>query len=71
MDRRYASTSNWVSNGIASSTRLSSRDPGSITAVNGADALTRLGYTNVRKYREGIEDWAAAGLPLESGQFVG
>lgn len=31
-----------------------------------ADALTRLGYTNVRKYKDGIEDWAQAGLPLES-----
>ncbi|MEV6524606.1 rhodanese-like domain-containing protein [Longispora sp. NPDC051575] len=30
-----------------------------------ADRLTALGYTNVRKYREGIEDWAEAGLPLE------
>lgn len=32
-----------------------------------ATKLENLGYTNVRKYREGIEDWAAAGLPLESG----
>ncbi|MFI9722464.1 rhodanese-like domain-containing protein [Streptomyces sp. NPDC052396] len=31
-----------------------------------ADRLTALGYTNVRKYREGIEDWVAAGLPVES-----
>lgn len=31
-----------------------------------ADRLTALGYTNVRKYREGIEDWTAAGLPTES-----
>jgi rhodanese-related sulfurtransferase len=30
-----------------------------------ADRLSKLGYQNVRKYREGIEDWAAAGLPLE------
>jgi rhodanese-related sulfurtransferase len=28
--------------------------------------LLALGYTNVRKYREGIEDWGAAGLPTES-----
>ncbi|TMR36659.1 rhodanese-like domain-containing protein [Actinomadura geliboluensis] len=28
--------------------------------------LVRLGYPNVRKYREGIEDWVAAGLPTES-----
>ena len=27
--------------------------------------LTSLGYTNVRKYREGIQDWVAAGLPTE------
>lgn len=31
-----------------------------------ADRLTALGYTNVRKYREGIEDWTEAGLPVES-----
>lgn len=31
-----------------------------------ADRLTALGYTNVRKYREGIEDWVQAGLPTES-----
>lgn len=33
-----------------------------------AEALERLGYTNVSKYREGIEDWVAAGLPIESAQ---
>ena len=32
-----------------------------------ANRLTRLGYTDVRKYRDGIEDWVAAGLPVESG----
>jgi rhodanese-related sulfurtransferase len=31
-----------------------------------ADRLTALGYTDVRKYREGIEDWVDAGLPTES-----
>ncbi len=31
-----------------------------------AALLEALGYTNVRKYREGIEDWTAAGLPLET-----
>ncbi|MBC6451052.1 rhodanese-like domain-containing protein [Actinokineospora xionganensis] len=31
-----------------------------------AERLTGLGYTNVRKYGEGIEDWVAAGLPTES-----
>jgi rhodanese-related sulfurtransferase len=30
-----------------------------------ADRLTALGYTGVRKYREGIEDWVGAGLPTE------
>ncbi|WP_410647820.1 rhodanese-like domain-containing protein [Amycolatopsis sp. cmx-4-54] len=28
--------------------------------------LLELGYTNVRKYREGIEDWVASGLPTWS-----
>ncbi len=32
-----------------------------------ATGLARLGYTNVRKYREGIQDWVDAGLPTESG----
>jgi rhodanese-related sulfurtransferase len=31
-----------------------------------ARILTSLGYTNVRKYREGIQDWVEAGLPTES-----
>jgi rhodanese-related sulfurtransferase len=31
-----------------------------------ASLLEGLGYSNVRKYREGIEDWADAGLPLET-----
>ncbi|GII59291.1 sulfurtransferase [Planotetraspora thailandica] len=31
-----------------------------------ADRLTALGYANVRKYKEGIEDWVDAGLPTES-----
>ncbi len=35
-----------------------------------AEQLITLGYRNVRKYREGIEDWAAAGLPLETGALV-
>ncbi|SDP80353.1 rhodanese-like domain-containing protein [Lentzea jiangxiensis] len=29
--------------------------------------LLRLGYSNVRKYREGIEDWVGAGLATTSG----
>jgi rhodanese-related sulfurtransferase len=30
-----------------------------------AERLSALGYGNVRKYSEGIEDWVAAGLPTE------
>lgn len=30
-----------------------------------ADRLTALGYTDVRKYAEGIQDWVEAGLPTE------
>lgn len=30
-----------------------------------AAKLEALGYTNVRKYREGIQDWTEAGLPVE------
>lgn len=33
-----------------------------------AERLTALGYTNVRKYREGIEDWVSAGLPTMSAE---
>ncbi|APA96336.1 rhodanese-like domain-containing protein [Nocardia seriolae] len=33
---------------------------------NVATKLERLGYTNVRKYRDGIRDWTEAGLPIES-----
>jgi rhodanese-related sulfurtransferase len=32
-----------------------------------ANLLTAAGYTHVRKYREGIQDWIEAGLPVESG----
>src|SRR5437762_2227133 len=31
-----------------------------------AERLAALGYNDVRKYREGIEDWVEAGLPTES-----
>lgn len=31
-----------------------------------ATKLEQLGYTNVRKYREGIQDWTEAGLPIEN-----
>ena len=30
-----------------------------------ANRLERLGYTNVRKYRDGIQDWVDAGNPTE------
>ena len=30
-----------------------------------ADRLASLGYTNVRKYADGIQDWVEAGLPVE------
>lgn len=30
-----------------------------------ANRLEQLGYTNVRKYRDGIQDWVGAGNPLE------
>ncbi len=41
---------------------------GSSQAV--ANRLERLGYTAVRKYREGIQDWVAAGNQTESTQVA-
>ena len=35
-----------------------------------AERLEALGYGNVRSYREGIEDWVAAGLPVERPRSV-
>jgi rhodanese-related sulfurtransferase len=32
--------------------------------------LADLGYTDVRKYEAGKEDWVGAGLPVESGEAV-
>jgi rhodanese-related sulfurtransferase len=32
-----------------------------------ASELIALGYSNVRKYAEGKQDWTDAGLPVESG----
>ncbi len=32
-----------------------------------AAKLEQLGYTNVRKYADGIQDWVHAGLPAQSG----
>lgn len=33
-----------------------------------AEKLEALGYTDIRVYRDGIEDWVEAGLPVEAGQ---
>ncbi|MBW5447642.1 rhodanese-like domain-containing protein [Cohnella sp. CFH 77786] len=33
-----------------------------------AKRLVELGYTNVKEYREGKQDWSEAGLPFESGK---
>jgi rhodanese-related sulfurtransferase len=35
-----------------------------------ASKLEALGYTSVRKYRDGIQDWVEAGLPTESASVV-
>ena len=35
-----------------------------------AERLTALGYADVRSYRDGIEDWVAAGLPVERARAV-
>jgi rhodanese-related sulfurtransferase len=32
------------------------------------ERLEQLGYTNIRVYRDGIEDWVGAGLPVEAGE---
>jgi rhodanese-related sulfurtransferase len=32
-----------------------------------ANKLSAMGYTNVRKYAQGKQDWQEAGLPLEGG----
>ena len=32
-----------------------------------ANRLEALGYTNVRKYRDGIQDWVEGGNPTETG----
>jgi rhodanese-related sulfurtransferase len=41
-------------------------NPACANSGNVAKRLSALGYTNVRTYREGIEDWTDAGLPTES-----
>src|SRR5215207_3591662 len=35
-----------------------------------AERLAALGYSDVRTYRDGIEDWVGAGLPLERPRAV-
>jgi rhodanese-related sulfurtransferase len=35
-----------------------------------ATRLTAMGYRDVRKYREGIQDWVQAGLPVEHGALT-
>ena len=35
-----------------------------------ATVLTKLGYTDVRRYAEGKDDWREAGFPLEHGAPV-
>ena len=43
-------------------TQTCGRNPNSEAAAN---QLAAMGYTNVRKYAEGKQDWREAGLPLE------
>jgi rhodanese-related sulfurtransferase len=38
------------------------------SSVAVGERLAQLGYTNLRHYAEGKEDWVAAGLPLEGGR---
>jgi mannose-6-phosphate isomerase-like protein (cupin superfamily) len=47
-----------------------STDAGCARAPELADRLQALGYSDVRVYREGIEDWVGAGLPLERPRAV-
>jgi rhodanese-related sulfurtransferase/polyisoprenoid-binding protein YceI len=39
----------------------------SLASSTAAEKLERAGYTHVRNYRGGLEDWEAAGLPVERG----
>jgi mannose-6-phosphate isomerase-like protein (cupin superfamily) len=47
-----------------------STDAGCRQAPELAARLTALGYADVRTYREGVEDWVAAGLELERPRAV-
>jgi rhodanese-related sulfurtransferase len=42
-------------------------NPPCLASVAAYNRLVQEGYTNVRRYAGGIEDWEAAGLPLERG----
>jgi rhodanese-related sulfurtransferase len=42
--------------------------PTCVSSVEVAERLVALGYTNVRHYSGGKEDWREAGLPLEGGR---
>ena len=38
-----------------------------MASTNAYKALSKLGYTNVHDYKGGIEEWNAAGFPVEHG----
>ena len=38
-----------------------------MASTNAYKALNKMGYTNVHDYKGGIEEWSAAGFPVESG----
>jgi rhodanese-related sulfurtransferase len=42
-------------------------NPSCLASVAAYHRLVKEGYTNVRRYAGGIEDWENAGLPLERG----
>lgn len=42
-------------------------NPPCLASVAAYHRLLQEGYTNVRRYAGGIEDWQAAGLPLDHG----
>ncbi len=39
-----------------------------MASTNAYKMLDKLGYTNVHDYKGGIEEWNAAGFPVEHGQ---
>jgi rhodanese-related sulfurtransferase len=43
-------------------------NPGCVTSVEVAQRLVELGYTNVRHFAGGKDEWRNAGLPLEGGR---